>query len=62
MTTKPIPGSFAARVLSDPSASNVLKATLAVFLDRDPVDARNDAQILLAAMADHLTRIEEVSR
>ena len=40
------PNSIAARIMSDPCASYPLKEALARFLDRDPVDALNDAEAL----------------
>ncbi|MFC1337314.1 MAG: hypothetical protein G8D81_20825 [gamma proteobacterium symbiont of Clathrolucina costata] len=34
------------RVLSDPAASNWLKAAILILDKRDPVDALNDAEVL----------------
>jgi hypothetical protein len=38
-------------ILNDPSASNWLRDALRKALDRDPVDAANDAEILAAVLA-----------
>lgn len=40
----------AEEVLSDPSASYWLKAAVRACLDRDPVDAANDAAVLAELM------------
>jgi len=52
------PNSVAAAILTDPAASYPLKETLARFLDRDPVDALNDAEALATALRDHLKMIQ----
>jgi hypothetical protein len=39
-------------ILNDPSASYWLKNALRAALDRDPVDAARDAEILAAALSD----------
>jgi hypothetical protein len=44
MSKPPIP--TPAEILGDPSASNWIKSALQSALDRDPVDAANDAAIL----------------
>lgn len=38
-------------ILNDPSASHWLQNALRQALDRDPVDAANDAEILAAVLA-----------
>jgi len=38
-------------ILTDPSASNWLREALRNALDRDPVDAANDAEVLAAVLA-----------
>jgi hypothetical protein len=38
------------RVLRDPSASNWLKSAMVDSLERDPVEAANDAEILAALL------------
>ena len=40
----------AERVKKDPSVSNWLKTAVTQLLDRDPVDAINDAELLLHLM------------
>lgn len=44
-------------ISNDPAASNWLKAALQGALERDPVDAVNDAQILLEALQEHLAEL-----
>ena len=46
-------------ILHDPSASNWLRDALRQSLDRDPVDAANDAEILAAVLA---ARVGEAGR
>ena len=41
-------------VLSDPSASRWIKAALETALDRDPIDALNDALVLAALLDQHV--------
>ena len=50
--------SLALQILSDPCASFPLKAALRTFLDRDPVDALNDAEVLTKALREHLQMIQ----
>ena len=38
------------RVLRDPNVSNWLKSTVIDSLERDPIDAANDAEILAALL------------
>lgn len=52
------PSSVAAAILTDPAASYPLKETLTRFLDRDPVDALNDAEALTVALRDNLKSIQ----
>lgn len=40
-------------IIEDPTASDWLKAALLSALDRDPVDAAADAEILAAALREH---------
>ena len=47
-------GSTAARVLDDAAASEWLKSALRDALERDPVDALNDALVLAAVLDAHL--------
>jgi len=44
-------------VLADPGASDWLKTALTTALDRDPVDATNDAEILAGLLARNLDLI-----
>jgi len=44
-------------ISNDPAASNWVKAALQGALERDPVDAVNDAQILLEALQEHLVEL-----
>ena len=39
------------QILADPAASSWLKTALASALERDPVDAANDAEILVNLLA-----------
>jgi hypothetical protein len=45
-------------ILSDPAASLWLKAALRTALDRDPVDAANDAEMLLRLLDARLRTFE----
>ena len=44
-------------VLADPSASKHLKEVLERWLERDPVDAVNDAEVLLCVLQKRLDQI-----
>ena len=44
----------AGAVLADPSASHWLKQSIETALQRDPVDALNDALVLAAVLDGHL--------
>jgi hypothetical protein len=46
-------------VLRDPAASLWLKATLRTALERDPVDAANDAEVLLRILDARLRALLE---
>ena len=46
------------QILSDPSASNWIKLALTSALSRDPVDALNDAEVLLAVLKARLNAIQ----
>lgn len=48
------PNSLAAQITTDPSASYWLKDSLKAALQRDPVDALNDAEALALALKDNL--------
>ena len=51
-TTTPLPRSQ--EILADPAASEWLKSALKSAVDRDPVDALNDALVLAATLEDRL--------
>ena len=46
-----------APILADPAASNWIKVALVSALDRDPVDAANDAEVLARVLASRCQRI-----
>ena len=48
-------------ILDDPSASDWLKGALRSALDRDPVDALNDALVLAAALEQRLRAALDLS-
>ena len=50
-------GPTAAEVLDDASASNWLKMAVRDSLQRDPVDALNDALVLAAILEAHLREV-----
>lgn len=52
------PNSLAAAVLADPAASYSLKDAVRVFIERDPVDALNDAETLRAVVKDQLSHVQ----
>jgi hypothetical protein len=52
------PNSIAARIACDPCASYWLRDSVKALLQRDPVDAVNDAEALALAMRDHLKIIQ----
>ena len=47
------------RILRDPAASRWLKSALATALERDPVDAANDAEVLAELLDRRCRRILE---
>jgi hypothetical protein len=50
------------RILADPAASHWLKAALLAALERDPVDAANDAEALAQALEERAAEILEGGR
>jgi hypothetical protein len=48
-------------ILDDPSASDWLKGALRSALERDPVDALNDALVLAATLEERLRAVLDVS-
>jgi len=53
----PIADRTAEHVLSDPAASHWLKTALRDSLERDPVDALNDALALAGVLEDRLRQV-----
>jgi hypothetical protein len=60
---KPMPTSAieGREILDDPSASDWLKEALRSALDRDPVDALNDALLLAATLEERLRTVLDLS-
>ena len=60
---KPMPASDIAgeEILDDPSASDWLKGALRSALERDPVDALNDALVLAATLEERLRAALDLS-
>jgi hypothetical protein len=54
MTPMPAPDIEGEEILDDPSASDWLKGALRSALERDPVDALNDALVLAGALETRL--------
>ena len=52
------PNTIAAQILTDPSGSYWLKDAVRSAIDRDPVDALNDAEALVLALRDHLQTVQ----
>uniref|UniRef100_UPI00402B1F75 hypothetical protein n=1 Tax=Methylomonas sp. SPW-1 TaxID=3438877 RepID=UPI00402B1F75 len=48
-------------IVEDPAASNWLKTALRTAIERDPVDAVNDAEILLSALKEKLNELHELN-
>jgi hypothetical protein len=48
-------------ILEDPSASDWLKVALRSALERDPVDALNDALVLAATLEERLRAVLDLS-
>lgn len=49
---------LADRIINDPAASTWLQTSITTALRRDPVDATNDAELLLSILS---ARLEELS-
>jgi len=60
---KPMPASDIAweEILDDPAASDWLKAALRTALERDPVDALNDAFLLAATLEERLRAVLDLA-
>lgn len=50
----------AIEVMESPFAHNYLKQTLQLFLSKDPVDALNDAELLIAILKVRLETMQRV--
>jgi hypothetical protein len=61
MTPMPAPDIEGEEILDDPSASDWLKGALRSALERDPVDALNDALVLAATLEERLRAALELS-
>ena len=57
MTPMPAPDIEGEEILDDPSASDWLKGALRSALERDPVDALNDALVLAATLEERLRAV-----
>ena len=61
MTPMPAPDIEGEEILDDPSASDWLKGALRTALERDPVDALNDALVLAATLEERLRAALDLS-
>jgi hypothetical protein len=61
MKALPTPETEAVELLDDPSASDWLKRALRSALERDPVDALNDALLLAGLLEERLRRAFDLS-
>ena len=61
MTPMPAPDIEAEEILEDPSASDWLKGALRSALERDPVDALNDALLLAATLEERLRAVLDLT-
>lgn len=57
MKTMPTPDVEGEEILEDPAASDWLKGALRTALERDPVDALNDALLLAATLEERLRAV-----
>jgi len=57
----PAPDIEAEEILEDPSASDWLKGALRSALERDPVDALNDALLLAATLEERLRAVLDLT-
>lgn len=58
--TAPVTEGQVEGILSDPAASNWLKSAIQESLERDPVDALNDALALAGVLEDRLRQVLEL--
>jgi hypothetical protein len=61
MKPQPISDPEGEGILDDPSASDWLKGALRSALERDPVDALNDALVLAATLEERLRAVLDLS-
>jgi hypothetical protein len=61
MKPQPTSDSEGEEILDDPSASDWLKGALRSALERDPVDALNDALVLAATLEERLRTVLDLS-
>ena len=61
MKSQPISDPEGEEILDDPSASDWLKGALRSALERDPVDALNDALVLAATLEERLRAVLDLS-
>jgi hypothetical protein len=61
MKPQPTPETVGEEILDDPSASDWLKGALQSALERDPVDALNDALVLAATLEERLRAVLDLS-
>jgi hypothetical protein len=60
VTDVPDLASVARELLADPAASSWIKSALEAALERDPVDALNDALLLASTLEAHLRAVLEL--
>jgi hypothetical protein len=61
MKPLPTPDREGEGILDDPAASDWLKGALRTALERDPVDALNDALVLAATLEERLRAVLDLS-
>lgn len=61
MKPMPTPDIEGDEILDDPTASDWLKGALRTALERDPVDALNDALVLAATLEERLRAVLDLS-
>jgi hypothetical protein len=61
MKPMPVPDIEGEAILDDPAASDWLKGALRSALERDPVDALNDALLLAATLEERLRIVLDLS-
>jgi hypothetical protein len=61
MKPMPTPDIEGEEILTDPTTSDWLKGALRTALERDPVDALNDALVLAATLEERLRAVLDLS-